>query len=338
MNPLASACLNWARSVGEAWDRFWFTPQPAHTLAAIRFLGGAMLFYTHLVWGLDLLAFVGPGSWLTAETVALMNEGPDGRTYAWSYLFFVQNPALLWTLHLAGLAVFALLTVGLYSRVMSILAFIITISYCHRLTGMWYGLDQINAFMATYLMIGACGDAYSLDRWLARRRGAAAPQPAVSTNIAMRLLQLHLCILYLFGGIGKMRGENWWDGSALWLALASLEYQSLDLTWMVRHRWLLALLTHITVFWETFYCFLVWPKLTRPVCLAMAVFVHGGIAICLGMKTFGLAMIIGNMVFLAPQTIEAVVAWFARPRPAAKQGDSPAAKPLARRQTFAAIP
>ena len=77
----------------------------------------------------------------------------------------------------------------------------------------------------------------------------------------------------------------------------SLEYQSIDMTWTAQHRWLLALFTHVTVFWETFYCFLVWPKLTRPICLAMAVGVHLGIAVFLGMKTFGLAMIIGNLAF-----------------------------------------
>jgi hypothetical protein len=76
----------------------------------------------------------------------------------------------------------------------------------------------------------------------------------------------------------------------------------------VRHRWALALLTHLTVFWETFYCFFVWPRLTRPICLALAVLVHGGIALCLGMKTFGLAMIIANLVFVPPETVRAWLA------------------------------
>jgi hypothetical protein len=56
--------------------------------------------------------------------------------------------------------------------------------------------------------------------------------------------------------------------------------------------------------WETFYCALVWPRLTRPVCLALAVLVHGGIALFLGMITFGLAMIIGNLAFVSPQTTD----------------------------------
>lgn len=311
MNSLLQPVIAWGRAVAEGWNRFWFTPQQPHTLALIRLLGGAMLLYTHLVWTINLEAFFGPHSWLNTRTVALMNQAVDGRSYAWSYLFWVESPVLLWAVHFAGLVVFFLLTIGLWTRVMSVLAFVITISYCHRATGAWYGLDQINAFIATYLMLGTSGAVYSVDRWLALRKGAGpAIQPTIGTNIAVRLLQVHLCILYLFGGIGKMRGENWWDGSATWMALASLEYQSWDVTWLVSHRWFLALLTHVTVFWETFYCFFVWPKLTRPICLLLAVFVHGGIALFLGMKTFGLAMIIANLVFVYPETVRAVIAWF----------------------------
>ena len=317
MKLLFELVAAWCRDVARGWDRFWFAPQQPHALAMIRILGGAMLLYTHVVWGVNLEEFFGAKSWLNGETVALMNQGWDGQngvplpSYAWSYLFWVESsPALLWTLHLAALVVFFLLTIGLFTRVTSILALVITLAYCNRSTGAWFGLDQINAFIAMYLAVGDCGAVYSVDRWLALRRGAnVAVEPSVSVNLGVRLLQVHMCVIYLFGGIGKMRGETWWDGSATWLSVASLEYQSLDMTWLVQYRWLLALMTHVTVFWETFYCFLIWPKLTRPICLLLAVFVHGGIALFLGMKTFGLMMLIGNLAFVHPETVQAVVAW-----------------------------
>jgi hypothetical protein len=79
------------------------------------------------------------------------------------------------------------------------------------------------------------------------------------------------------------------------------------MTWLAHWPWLIALLSHATVFWETFYPVLVWPRLTRPVMLAMAVAVHGGIALCLGMPTFGLAMIIANVAFVPPGFVDAAV-------------------------------
>lgn len=297
----------YCRDVGQAWDRFWFTPAPPFTLAMIRILAGGMLFYTHLIWTIHSQAFFGSHSWLTNDIIRDVHQG----SYAWSYLWYIDSPALLLGVHLAALVVLGMLTIGWFTRITSVLAAIITLSYCHRLTGSLFGLDQINAMLAMYLAIGQCGGAYSFDRWLARRATGQgrAPQPAIATNLAIRLIQIHMCVIYLFGGIGKMRGEMWWDGSALWYAIANYEYQSVNVRWLVRYPWFIALLTHITVFWETFYAFLVWPRYTRPVMLVLAVFVHAGIAIFLGMPTFGIAMIIGNLGFIQPETVRRIVEW-----------------------------
>jgi Vitamin K-dependent gamma-carboxylase len=296
---------SWLQPAAIAWDRFWFTPTRPHTLALIRILGGSMLFYTHAVWSLGLTDFLGAQGWVTVAAADKLGQGLDGRNFTLSYLSYVESPALLWTLHIAALVVFALLTVGLCTRIVAPLALVITISYCHRLSGALFGLDQINVLLATYLAIAPCGAAFSLDRRLLASGGGQLPDAShVMTTIATRLIQIQMCVIYLFGGIGKMRGELWWDGSAVWFAAANLEYQSVSLTWLVHQPWLIALLTHITVFWETFYPVLIWPRFTRPIFLALAVTVHGGIAIFLGMPTFGLAMIIGNLAFVPPEFTE----------------------------------
>jgi hypothetical protein len=305
MNPLLQATRSWLRDAFAAWDRFWFTPAAPHALAAIRVLAGAMLLYTHLVWSVQLENFLGPHAFVDNATALKLQDG----WYTWSYLWYVDSPALLWVLHVAALIVFAMLTLGLFTRVVSVLAFIITLAYCHRLHGALFGLDQINALLATYLMLAPCGAVYSLDRWWQQKR-SARPLPVQTTvmnNVATRLIQLHLCIIYLFGGISKLRGETWWDGSAVWGAIANLEYQSIDMTWLANFPWLIAVMTHVSVFWETFYCFTVWPKWSRPVTLALAVAVHAGIALGLGMITFGLAMIIANLVFVSPSLVASTV-------------------------------
>jgi hypothetical protein len=297
------------RNAWSGWNRFWFEPSDPHTLALIRILGGGMIFYTHLVWSIDLLAFLGPESWIPSEVSMRLQEG-QGAMFTWSHLWYIESPALLWTQHIVALIVFAMLTLGLFSRVTSVLACLLTISYCHRLEGALFGLDQVNAMLAIYLMIGPCGAVYSLDRWLAKRRagqGGDPPPATVSCNVTIRLIQVHMCIIYLFGGISKMRGDMWWDGTAVWYAISNLEYQSWDMTWMVRYPWLIATLSHITVFWEAYYCVLVWPRRTRPLALFVAVCVHGGIAMFLGMITFGLAMIFGNLAFVSPQAVDRVV-------------------------------
>ena len=323
MERAAKTVSDWFQSLVEKWQRFWFTPTAPHTLALLRMLNGAMLFYTHLVWGKDLLAFLGPNAWINRDTAKLLNTLPTGENYTWSYLYYIDSPWLLGMLHLLALAVFAMYAAGLLTRITAVLAWLITLSYCHRLVGTQYGLDQVNAFLAMYLMLAPCGAVYSLDAWLADRKSNVKRPLARSTatTIATRLIQLHLCVIYFFGGVSKMRGEMWWDGSAVWFAIANLEYQTLSLTWLISCRWLIALLTHVTVLWETFYCVLVWPRWSRPLVLALAFGVHGFIGFGLGMITFGLAMISANLVFLPPEFVAASMRKIFRskelPRPAA---------------------
>lgn len=300
MTTIVRAVHGWLTAWLDAWDRFWFRPQAPHTLALIRILAGAMMLYTQCVWALDLDAFLGRHSWVPASLVRDYHR----ESWTWSFLWHVESPALLWTIHLGTVFVFACLTIGLWTRVMSVLAWVTCLMYCHRLTGALYGLDQVNTMLAMYLMIGSSGAVWSVDRWRVRRRSATEPAPAIASNIAIRLMQLHLCVIYLFGGIGKMRGDLWWDGSALWYAAANYEYQSVDLTWIGHSPFLISLLTLLTLFWETFYPALVWPRLTRPFALGMAILVHGGIAVFMGMITFGVAMIIANLAFLDPATVQ----------------------------------
>ena len=205
---VTTAVRNWGADVSGGWNRFWFEPTDPATLGLIRICAGAMLFYTHLVWSLDLTAFIGPGGWLPSQAVETLQEG----TYAWSYLWWIEDsPALLWSAHIAALAVFAMLTVGLFTRIASILALVVALAYVQRLPGALFGLDQINVMLALYLAIGPSGDAFSLDRWL-KSRQAGAPLPARhswTANLVIRLIQIHMCVIYLFAGMAKLTGPGW---------------------------------------------------------------------------------------------------------------------------------
>lgn len=311
----------------DGWNRFWFTPQDSATLGLIRILAGGMLFYTHLVWSLDLSGFFGPRGWLSPDALAIAYG--DARDLFWSHWHWIESPAAMWAVHLLALAVFAMLTVGLFTRIVSILAWLLTVSYAHRvMPAALFGLDDVNAMLAMYLMIGPSGDAYSIDRWLAGRNRSAVPQlalpsqptpppplvaaPSMGTNIAIRLMQLHLCLIYLFSALGKAMGDTWWDGSAMWLAVANFEYQSVDLTWLAAWPALLSLFAHLTVAWELTYPALVWPRWTRPIMVALSIPVHLGIAVFLGMMTFGLAMIIANLAFVSPWIVRRMTLYVLR--------------------------
>jgi len=310
-----TAIKKWGGEVSLVWDQFWFTPRTASTLAVIRMACGAMLAYVHIVWAFVLADFFGAQAWITTDVVRQLHRAD----WTWSWLWYVENVWLLMLHQLVAIVASLCMMLGLLTRLTTVVAWWMTLMVCHRLTGALFGLDQILIMLSMYLMWSHAGSEFSLDARLRRRfaqgdlsQGSANrlqgwwgwlwpdDQPATCNNVATRLIQLHLCVIYLFGGLSKMRGEMWFDGSALWYTVVNYEYQSLDITWLGRWRLAIAALTALTIFWETFYIATVWPRLTRPITLGLAVLVHGGIAVALGMVTFGTIMIVANLAFIEP--------------------------------------
>ncbi len=344
------AARQWLADWAAAWNRFWFTPSAPQSLGLIRLLAGLLIFYTHLVWSLELGTFFGQESVLPADYRQMLG---NGQTWSWSHFDWLPGDGWLWPVHIAGLVVMFLFAIGCWTRVTSVLTALLVISYANRTTGAQFGLDQINSLLATYLAVAPSGDWLSVDQWLRKRRsesepealaenadsilfsqpwksasasgsrpgksasasgskeiavvsvqGRGAPRSSILANIGIRLIQVHLCIIYLFAGLGKLQGESWWNGQAIWYAVANLEYQTMDLTWLADHMWLVNLMTWAALAWETSYPFLIWPRLSRPLMLAGALLVHLGIGLAMGMMTFGLAMIVANLAFVPPAIVE----------------------------------
>ncbi len=301
-----------------AWDAFWFAPRHIETLAVLRIVTGAMLLYTNLVLASDLSSFLGVDAWINNDTARALHDGRFGEpTAAWSYLWSVDSPALIAVHHVIVALVSASFMVGFLTRITGPLAWWFQLMIVHRLLGSLFGLDQILTYCVMYLAFTPCGAVFSVDAWLRRRvlGGLRNPtskalawlwpddRPSVTANVATRLLQLHLCVIYLFGGLAKARGQMWWDGTALWYAVGNYEYQSWDATFIAAYPSLFTALTHVTFLWEIFYCALVWPRWTRPLTLVIAVGVHAGIGLGLGMATFGIMMIAANGIFISPEWI-----------------------------------
>ncbi len=303
-----SEYIRWSyRTTIDGWNQFWFTPRSPYWLGVLRVLAGIMVLYTHLVWTLDFEGFLGVDRRIASEIAAEMNPS----MWYWSHFDWFTSPTILWSLHWVAILVFTCFTLGLTMPWTGWLATLFAISYAHRASGALFGLDQMNVALTLYLTLGGAGRLFSLDRWFELRRQdgdkkkTIQPPPthapllhSVMANIATRLIQVQLCIIYLFAGTGKLQGVSWWNGEALWGALASYQYQSIDMTWTHQYPTFLALATHLSVAWEVSYLFLVWPKLTRPLVITMAVMVHLGIGMFLGMMTFGYVMIVANLAFI----------------------------------------
>jgi len=292
------------RMLAAGWNTFFYTPADPAVLSFIRVLSGGMLFYTHIVWGLDLPALFGSQGWNGTDAVAVVAEGRMAPSFWW----YVPDTMLL-PVHCLCLGVIFLYWIGFATRITSVLSMAITISYSYRAHMANFGLDQINAILTLYMCIGPSGAALSVDRWLAVRRARKKAEAAgraftlpplkksITANLAIRLIQLHFCVIYTYAGLSKLQGDAWWSGEAIWMAFANLEYQSVDMTWIAWYPWISDIFTHGTIIWEVSFPFAIWVKPLRPYMLFVGFLMHAGIGGLMGLWTFGIIMIFGHVAF-----------------------------------------
>ena len=306
-----------ARAAVRGWNAFFFTPADPTPLGLMRVAVGALAFWSTFVYGLDLADYFGSEGW--ADPGVLRAVWADRTPYAWSFWTAVPD-AWLRPVWAACLLTLALYTVGLFSRVTAVLAWVIVVASARRAPVSLYGFDQALSCLAFYLAAtGASGRSVSLDRFLGRWRLVRAettparrrrdgrwplppgvPTPSIAANLGLRLIQLHLCLMYGVAGLAKLQGPTWWNGLAVWGTLAAGEFRLFDLTWLAAYPLLLNAMTHASLALEIGYPVFVWNRLLRPLVL-------GCVGLTLGLTEFCLAMIAGNLAFASGPWLRSLV-------------------------------
>ncbi|MEK6237263.1 MAG: hypothetical protein N2C14_21340, partial [Planctomycetales bacterium] len=159
--------------LGKGWNRFWFTPSDPFSLGAMRILVGLFALYTLWCFNQDLQALLTDRGFLPEKTLhaVLQASQPDAdqprlsRSY-WDFPI-AEDAASRWALHIAGMAVVALFTVGFYTRITSVLAFVVVVSYFQRILLITTELDAILTALMFYLCLAPSGAALSVDAFFA---------------------------------------------------------------------------------------------------------------------------------------------------------------------------
>lgn len=150
-----------------------------------------------------------------------------------------------------------------------------------------YGVETFTHIGLFYLIFAPSGNYFSLVK-------SKIPEPSVMANFVLRILQIHLCIVYFNAGIAKLEGIDWRAGEAVWYTLANSNYSNVGMQWLSK----VPLLARVSTWWvlviETLYMVFIWPKATRRFWLWNIVILHVLIGVFMGLYMFGLVMIIIN--------------------------------------------
>jgi predicted DCC family thiol-disulfide oxidoreductase YuxK len=292
-------------TLGRAWSRFWFQERPTSPLELARIgLGAALLLHYGMATPY-LLDFWGDAGWMPRD---LALESADD---AWTQsVFFYFTAPWQWTaFHVVFLLCCAAFMLGWRTSWLKWIVLAGQISYDHRNPMLIYGVDKILASLLFILCLAPIGRALSLDRVRAVRAAKrvsldAMPPPYSSAwaGACTRLMQIQMAMLFLYSGAEKVRGDDWWNGDAIWMVFTTNEfYNRFVLDLFASQYWLVNIATYSTILIELSYPFLIWQRRTRPYLLVAAIFLHLQFATFMGMPYFSFVMIMGHMSFVRPE-------------------------------------
>ncbi len=277
-----------------AWNRFWFEPRSVAPLVFLRIALGLII----VTWGLSLLpdaaAFLGPDG--------VLPDVPDvrirfGLLQLWrtDVAAFVVVGALV----PAGL----LVAVGLWTRLATVVSFVLLLSVARRDPYMMNSGDALLRHATFFLAFTPAGAAFSVDRWRrARDRFWQVPHAA---PWGLRLLQVQIATVYLFSTFEKLRGEKWTTGTALADAWRITDLARVGVPLPVYDSMLLTnVLTFSTLVIELALATLLWNRRARPYVVAAGVALHLGIELTMSVGFFSLTAVTLYLGFVEGATAE----------------------------------
>jgi hypothetical protein len=193
------------------------------------------------------------------------------------------------------------LLMGLACRFSAILAWFLHLCAAKSGGFVSYGVDNFMTIGLFYLMLSPLPDRYSLD-WRLRKSRSNDSQ---FLGFWLRVLQLHLCIIYFFSGLTKCLGSGWWDGSNVWRALIRPPFDVIDPEILVTWRYLFPVAGIFICMLEFGYPFFIWNSRTRTIWLIGICAMHVGIGLTMGMYLFAFIMIILNVAAFWPGFVSA---------------------------------
>jgi HTTM domain len=294
------------RSLTGWWQDAFFQEAPSTPLDIVRIGLGIALLLGYGLASANLFELHGMEGLVTPESARIWSNG----RWSWSLLFLLTADWQVAVFQVVFLLACAAFTLGWQTRWAKWIVLVGHLSFVYRNPIAQYGVDSIFASTLFLLCLAPIGDSLSLD---ARRRPVGDPDRLGTRErrrrawgfACLRLIQLQVAVMFFFSGVEKVRGDAWWHGYAVWMALTNQEFSNVPIGWLASHFWIVNLLTQGTMFFEVAYPFLIWGRATRPFFLVGAILLHLGMAVMMGLYLFSFVMIVVHLSFVRPEWLAA---------------------------------
>jgi hypothetical protein len=287
------------KSTVKGIDNFFFDEKPTEGLAVFRIIWMGLIFSYFLLDIANVNDFYGPHALISLTTVK------DQFPYLHANLFHMFRPGyevVYLMLFVYGISLVASI-LGLFTRYSLAIALICMTSFHQRNIWLLSSSEVLMRVITLYLVFSPCGNTLSLDSLI----GRVFPQfskPRSAAVWALRLIQIQISVVYVWTVWHKLKGETWWDGSALYYASRLQSMTNFTLPFLMDSMIFLKLMTWGTLIIELSLGILVWFKeFRRPVIIGGIIF-HFGIEYLMSIPFFELYMISLLLNFFTPEEFQ----------------------------------
>lgn len=293
------------------WSRFWFEPTSPGPVCLFRIFFGILALVNGLLYMPDFLTWFGAQGAAPMEAIQKIHPAPWLTFLLWWKPGDAFFAALLFTYLVATFFVI----IGLRTQFSLIVVWLLLISFYQRNPEMWHHVDILLRIFALALVFAPAGEMYSVDSWL---KDPPSP-PRRFAPWAQRLIQFQMCMVYLEAFCGKMGGEKWRSGSAVYYATHFPDGMRTAVPAFLDHGWFYSSMTYFTLGIEFCLCFLVWYRPWRYWILLVGLIFHLGIHYFLNLDLLEFGIMITYICFLDPPDIERAFRFFKASPPVAAE-------------------
>ena len=275
-----------------AIDTFLFSKTSAAPLAYFR-IGIASLCLIHIAafWQ-DIPALWGNQGYIFTDINKLFITDNTPNFFILSTILqsfpSINEADTLYFLFYLYIGALLLLLTGLCTRGSALLSWYLHFVFVKNAFLSSYGMDYILTSALFYCVILPVNRHFSLDSLLFK------PNKMVY-SFSLRLIQIHLCLIYFFAGVSKLLGVQWWTGEAIWRSLNRYAFYTVDFGWLSNYPLLCQMLSLTVIFVESTYFIGIWFEKTRKIWLFVAICTHLNIMFLMKLYYFGWLLIVFNL-------------------------------------------
>jgi len=247
----------------------------------------------------DLFAYygtVGTRGWNTElsffeqGSYGLLNllSHPINARFEWLYILFIGGQLVA-------------LVLGFFNkmpRLMSFAVYFFTVNLFSKGYLAFTGGEVLINFMLFYLMF------IHPSR---QKEGLGSDLQPIVNHVFFRIMLVQVCLLYFFSVLYKLLDENWVSGEAI---MYVSRFDAYSTSWMQsaleNNTILSVILTYTTLTYQALFPIVVWFKKMKKPFLMFGVVFHLGIAVGMGIFTFGIVMILVYLLFIDQESVNKI--------------------------------